>query len=54
MDLTKVTEKEIMYNIMISLMKIEGYFAEMVNAVTVPEMLSGGDVDELTRFNKQS
>lgn len=48
----KITEKEINYNIMITLMKMECLFAEMLNAKTIPDLLTGGEIDEFTSTDK--
>jgi len=47
----KITDKEIQYNIMITLMKIEGHLGELVLRSVIPDLLTGGEVHELTSVN---
>lgn len=53
MDLEKITDKEIQFNIMISLMKIEGHLSDMVEQRTQFEYdLDGGDEFDFTGLNQ--
>lgn len=52
MDLTKITDKEIQFNIMMALMKIEGHLSDIASNTASVEMMCGGEIDELAGLSK--
>ena len=50
----KITDKEIQYNIMICLMKMEGHMSDMLNAQTPVEMMEGGEINDLAGTDKSN
>ena len=49
MDLGRITDKEIQFNIMMSLMKIEGHLSELIIDTADVDFLNGGEINDLTR-----
>ena len=52
MNLDKVTDKEIQFNIMMALMKIEGHLSDMAINTASIDMMYGGEINDLAGTDK--